>query len=203
MSKNEFISQLRINLNGLPKEEIENAVLYYNEYFDEAGEQNEDRVTKELGSPSNIASQIIANYTINNSKTYPKSVKKGISNIFLAIGALFASTVAIPFAIAIAAFAFALVLTIFSLVLAFGIITVTFSGVGVFLIGISITLILQDIATAILVMGVGFLLLGIGIISFIPVSSITKKGLGWIARFVSKILLKVKGGKYEPRYEQQ
>jgi len=41
MNRNEFINELRIRLKRLPSAEIESAVSYYEEYFNDAGTQNE------------------------------------------------------------------------------------------------------------------------------------------------------------------
>lgn len=37
-------------LKDLPEEEIEDAIAYYEDYFEEAGEEKEEQVIKELGS---------------------------------------------------------------------------------------------------------------------------------------------------------
>ena len=45
-------------LKDLPEEEIEDAIAYYEDYFEEAGEEKEEQVIKELGSPEKIARMI-------------------------------------------------------------------------------------------------------------------------------------------------
>lgn len=37
-------------LKDLPEEEIEDAIAYYEDYFEEAGEEKEEQVIKKLGS---------------------------------------------------------------------------------------------------------------------------------------------------------
>nr|WP_162990708.1 hypothetical protein [Maliibacterium massiliense] len=54
--------QLRNNLAALPQEELDSAVSYYCEYFDDNGPENEQRVLEELGDPAAIARQIVAEY---------------------------------------------------------------------------------------------------------------------------------------------
>ena len=49
MNREVFIDELRKELSKLPEEEVEAAVEYYEEYFDEAGEDNEDNVIKSSG----------------------------------------------------------------------------------------------------------------------------------------------------------
>lgn len=58
MNKQEFIRELRKELQDIPLKEREEAVQYYEEYFDEAGEENEETVIRELGSPARIAAMI-------------------------------------------------------------------------------------------------------------------------------------------------
>ena len=42
MSKQEYIHQLKAKLKGLDEKEIEDAITYCEEYFDDAGERNEE-----------------------------------------------------------------------------------------------------------------------------------------------------------------
>lgn len=57
MSQFEFISRLRRALAGLPEEEIDRAVEYYEDYFADAGVSDEE-VTEKLGEPEAIAETI-------------------------------------------------------------------------------------------------------------------------------------------------
>lgn len=70
MNRNEFMDVLKNKLNKLPKEEFENAIKYYEEYFDEAGSENENKVIEELGSPYAVSSQIIAEFTLKKPLRY-------------------------------------------------------------------------------------------------------------------------------------
>lgn len=49
MTRKEYMEQLRKYLKRLPKEDYENAIEYFSEYFDEAGPENEQQVMEELG----------------------------------------------------------------------------------------------------------------------------------------------------------
>ena len=50
MNREQFIAQLARLLQDLPPAERQEAIRYYQEYFDDAGEENEDAVIQELGS---------------------------------------------------------------------------------------------------------------------------------------------------------
>ena len=69
MTRNEFLAELRKHLQSLAEAEQEEAIRYYEEYFDDAGPENEARVIEELGSPAELARDIIANSTFSIAKT--------------------------------------------------------------------------------------------------------------------------------------
>jgi hypothetical protein len=62
MMKNEFLTKLKELLSDLPQEEREEAVRYYEDYFEDAGSLEEARVLKELVSPEDVAEKIRAGY---------------------------------------------------------------------------------------------------------------------------------------------
>ena len=58
MNKIEFMRQLDILLMNLPIHEREEALQYYEDYFADAGEENEQEVIASLGSPAKVAENI-------------------------------------------------------------------------------------------------------------------------------------------------
>lgn len=62
MTKTEFLSELYRLLDGMPEEERKAAVSYYEDYFADAGEEHEQEVMRELGSPEKVAASIRADY---------------------------------------------------------------------------------------------------------------------------------------------
>lgn len=60
MNRAEFMSRLTALLQDVPPAEREEALTYYNEYFDDAGEENEAGVIAALGSPEELAKAIKA-----------------------------------------------------------------------------------------------------------------------------------------------
>lgn len=65
MTKLEFMKELESLLLDIPLEEREEALQYYNGYIEDAGEDHEDEIMKELGSPSKVASLIKADLNSN------------------------------------------------------------------------------------------------------------------------------------------
>lgn len=68
MSRIEFIEKLESLLSDIPSDERKEALQYYNNYFDDAGEENEEKVIKELGSPEQVAAIIKADLDGNDTK---------------------------------------------------------------------------------------------------------------------------------------
>ena len=54
MNRTEYMRELDALLHGISKEEREEAMQYYNDYFDDAGSENEEKVIEELGSPAKL-----------------------------------------------------------------------------------------------------------------------------------------------------
>ena len=60
MNRKEFLAQLERLLWDIPVQEREEALEFYNSYFDDAGAENESSVIQELGSPGKVAAIIKA-----------------------------------------------------------------------------------------------------------------------------------------------
>lgn len=58
MSRQEFMKELKYLLQDINDDEREEALSFYEDYFDEAGVDNEDKVIEELGEPSKVAAII-------------------------------------------------------------------------------------------------------------------------------------------------
>ena len=58
MSRTEYMRQLESLLQNIPDTEREEALQYYNEYFNDAGSENEQNVIEALGNPAKVAENI-------------------------------------------------------------------------------------------------------------------------------------------------
>ncbi len=65
MNRVEFMKQLERLLGDIPENDRLDAIAYYNDYFDEAGVENEAQVIRELGSPGKVAAIIKADLNAN------------------------------------------------------------------------------------------------------------------------------------------
>lgn len=70
MNREEFLRQLESLLMTIPENERLDAIAYYNDYFDEAGAENEQQVIEELGSPQKVAANIKENLGAAESRAY-------------------------------------------------------------------------------------------------------------------------------------
>ena len=68
MNKNEFLNRLKEDLSSLTDEERLNALKYYEEYFADAGEEQEDEIITEFVSPEDLANKIQEDITVNTIK---------------------------------------------------------------------------------------------------------------------------------------
>lgn len=70
MNRQEFMRRLEQLLEGIPEEEKREAIAYYTSYFEDAGEENEEKIIRELESPEKVAATIRADFSgCNNSET--------------------------------------------------------------------------------------------------------------------------------------
>lgn len=82
MNKNEFVNELRKNLQGLPLEDIQDILSDYEEHFDVGMSKgkSESEIAKELGEPKEIAEGYRSNYQTNFQSIYqanPVSIETG------------------------------------------------------------------------------------------------------------------------------
>lgn len=65
MNREEFMKELEYLIQDIPDEDKTDALQYYRDYFDEAGEENEAGIIDEFGSPERIAAIIRADISGN------------------------------------------------------------------------------------------------------------------------------------------
>ena len=68
MTKLEFMNELESLLLDIPLDEREEALKYYNGYFEDAGEDHEQEIIAELGSPKQVADMIKADLISNSAE---------------------------------------------------------------------------------------------------------------------------------------
>lgn len=177
MNRTEYMAALRRALAVLPEEERANALRYYEEYFDDAGPENESKVIDDLGAPEKVAEQILADYreltavpsSSGGAAPQPKKQRRwhGINPWLLLVLVLLAIPVGIPLAgmlIGLIATVFGVLLSIVLIVLVFIIVVpLCLLAAGVVLCGLSFTL-WGIPASAVMTLGCGLVLFALGIL---------------------------------------
>lgn len=161
MTRNEFMFQLRTKLKRLPQSDAEDAIAYYQGYFDDAGPENEQEVIEELGSPSEVAGKIIREFAFKQLENQPDS-KKGMGTIGWVVLAILASPIALPIGIAILAVFFSAIVAVLSVLFAIGFAGVVVAGSGILSAVIGITSIMTSPANTLYFVGAGMVALGVG-----------------------------------------
>lgn len=70
MNREEFLRELERLLGVISESDRVDAIAYYNDYFDEAGSENEQEVIRELGSPAKVANMIIEDLKAANTSAF-------------------------------------------------------------------------------------------------------------------------------------
>lgn len=150
MNKKEFLDQLENLLSDLPEEERREAMEYYVEYFDEAGQDKEEDVLKEFGSPEEVAEHIHAELAEKGLIVYEPPVKNksaeskinGWKIACIVILCLCAAPIVIPLGVAALALGFSIIVAIFS------------AMAGVFLAMCGVTFAFAVVAIVLFVLGI-------------------------------------------------
>ena len=170
MTRKEFMAELASRLHRLPQEDLQAALQYYEEYFDEAGSGNEQVVIRELKSPAHVASRILSDYAVKEAKKARASTGSGWRAFWFTILAICAAPVAVPLIIAavvtVLALGFAGVAVVFALIIAAGVVFV--KGIVMLFFGSS---------SALLLLGGAFVLIGIALLVFHSIGALIS-GIG-------------------------
>ena len=76
MNRVDFMNQLESLLQSISSTEREEAIQYYNDYFDDAGKENEQEVIEALGNPARVAENIKRDLAVNGcGEGYAQKVK--------------------------------------------------------------------------------------------------------------------------------
>lgn len=163
MNRQAFMNQLAAELSKLPREEIQAAMEYYSEYFDEAGPEREQEVIRELGSPVKIATQIKADYAVRqlDEPGMRQTPRRGLRAVLWVILGVFAAPVALPVAIALGVCVLAMFICLFAVALSIIIALGSVCIGGISLIGVGIAGLAGSLAAGIMLIGIGLVSAGL------------------------------------------
>lgn len=187
MTKSEYLKQLKKYLHRLPREDYENTMEYFEEYFEDIGDENVAQAIEELGTPKEAAAELLnqmLDTQLHTEKEQSGSLKK---TLLLSGLCILAAPIGIPLFIVLLAVLFCVFVCIGCLFFTAGILLVStvFVAGYIFLRGfISLTV---SIPGALVLIGLALISLGIGIFLFYFICVFAK----WISEktilFISKI----------------
>lgn len=178
MNKEQYLRALAGELRKLPKEEYERAIDYYVEYFEDAGPEHEEEAINDLGTPHEVASQIITDAAMKRMDNPATSVKKGFSTIWLVILAVCAAPIALPMAIAIVVMVGAVLVMIGVAMVGVVVSVAGFLATGVVSIVGGIAVMFHQPASGVVNFGAGLVIVGFSILAGFLVC--------WIIRWIFK-----------------
>ena len=165
MTKNDYLDQLSRMLHHLQKEDYDRALAYFDEYFMEAGTENEQQAIQDLGSPEEAARELIMNLAEKNAQDPPKTVKRSFSAIWIGILGVCAAPIAVPvaFSILVVILCMLFCALVFLLCIFISAVAVVASGViGLFGGGV---LLFHAFSDGLATIGLSLFALGLGILS--------------------------------------
>ncbi len=187
MNRKEYMKLLYSRLAGLPPEERDAAMLYYEEYFEDAGGQNEDKVIDELGNPESLAAQILAENTIRQTKKAKPTARKGLSALWVVILGILALPAALPFILIAMGILIAFACGVFGLLIAIAALTLSLIIGGIIMLGHAIPLLLFNTGGGLFALGASLIAVALGILFLIPLVYLFKAGIMGLINLAGKI----------------
>lgn len=158
MDRKMYMAQLQKELKHLPKSEREEALLYYKEYFDDAGPEHEAEVIEEMGPAKEAASQILKDVAIRRLE----EPARALSTIWIVILALCALPIGLPLMLVVVVLgltAVILVIVVFFTIIVTGGSLLAAGGVGIV---VGIYFLATQAADSIAILGSSLILMGFG-----------------------------------------
>ncbi len=216
MNRQEFMKRPEELLQDISENEREEALQYYNDYFDDAGAENEAQIIEELGNPEQVARTIKAGmsdadgeYTETgyadsrfqeHQNLTPKDTAAGEAsgkqrkqpNFWKILSIILLCILLLPVIIPLGCIALGLILlVVFGIAgMAVGAVAlcIAFLITGVVLIGYGIWRIFFTPALGLCLSGVGCLLLAVGILVTLLVVAVGIKLVPWLIRAIVKLI---------------
>lgn len=193
MTKEEYMITMAKELKRLPKKDFDTAMEYFEEYFQEAGEENEQQAIEDLGTPKEAACQILQNIVKRQEEEPTRNVKQGISKVWVGVLAVFAAPVAIPLAIGVVAAIGSLFICAGAVAAAVVLTGAGGAAAGLVSLAAGIFLLFTNLLSGISNIGAGLILIGISVLIIMGGIKLFK----WLAQGCARALGSIarKGGK--------
>jgi len=176
MNKQEFLMRLCIGLSGLPQEDIEERLAFYEEMIDDRIEEgaSEQVAVSELGTVNEVISQILADIPLTKlvkQKIKPRRALRAWEIILIVLG----SPIWLSLLIAVFAVVFAVYVAIWSVAVALWAVEITLAVCPLGLIAMAIIFVSQgNGVSALAVFSIGIFCMGVSIFAFFGCKAFSK-----------------------------
>ncbi len=168
MHKQEFLDELKARLVGLPKDDIEERLVFYSEMIDDRIEEglSEEEAVSEIGTVDEVIAHIVAETPLTKlvkEKVKPKRTLKAWEIVLLVLGA----PLWISLLMAVAVVFFAGYVVLWSLIVCLWAVEVSFSAISATgIMFFFIFLIRGDVFAGVAILGIGIAFFGFTILLF-------------------------------------
>lgn len=178
MRKEEYLQKLEQLLYNIPAEDRYEAIQFYSDYLEDAGEQVEE-VIRSLGTPEELAKSIQKDLYGDNKKSRKGKLTTGQWIIFLIL-CLCAAPVIVPICGTILSIILAIVIALVAIAFGAGIAGVALVIAAIVVIIVAIIKVIISPLSSVIMLGGGLLMIGLGLI-----------GIAFTAWIVCKVLPKL------------
>ncbi len=207
MNRIEFMTELASLLQDIPVEERRDAMQYYNDYFDDAGEDQERQVIEELESPQKVAEKIkadMAEFRQEEEKPNMPAAKEQIRQedhqvhkksdrtlkIILIIAiVLIGLPIVLPMGLGLLCLVCGVIISLFALFMALVIAAVAVAASGIALFVSGILCLVPELGAGFMLMGMGLILTVVGVVAVVGAVRLSVvaipgicRGIVWVCR---------------------
>lgn len=192
MNRDKYLNELDRYLKRLPQRDYESAVSYFREYFEDAGEENEQQVMAELGTPKEAAAEVLRNLLSESQGELQRETGKRRrigDNVKMAVLAVLAAPIGVPLAVASIAMIISIALLMVSAVVCVFALSLSLFCIGGKLLLRGLVALPVSVPGALLLCGLGILAVGCSILSVLLAVYLTK----WMSTGIVMISRKILG----------
>ena len=165
MNRNEFMRRLEILLSDISKEERDEALQYYRDYFEDAGAEHEAEVIRELESPEKVAETIKADLKREFQDVQePPKTSNGLKILLIVLIVLIGAPIILPVGFGLVVAVLGIVIAAFSFFAGLVLGAVAIMGAGLVVIVVGIPLLVVALPAGLLSVGSGLLIFVVGLI---------------------------------------
>lgn len=202
MDRKRFIDELAEELSILPRVEVNQALQYYQEYFDDAIDsgKSEFEIITSLGTPKSVASQLIAASNLkeyNRQRVFEETKREpSVKNYKRTVAAVITAPIVLPLKIVLYIVCFVLSIVGFALVISFAAtaFSLFLSGIACLIASIPGAIYFSSFFMLVQLFGLGLLLAGLGLIFYVFTVTVIKGSIK-ISSTIIKTIGRSFGGK--------